>query len=198
MVYMVLVRIKYKGTGGIIYMHIGVMATEVVNTNINARLLLCDDWRNRIAEKVAHLQSLSEKIKMFEDLYRFGDMGVLDKSFAEDLEWLHQVWLSEPECSIDVYEEIDEQLNDIENKLECLPFETAVCYREPENIGKTDINIVKNAFKGENVSWRFHPSIVKHMPLDDRERIFRHFEYMYYFVINVRDELQFDIESLIA
>lgn len=157
-------------------------------------LLVCDSWKERIGKKAAYLQSILERIQVFEELHKFGDIGLFDKSFIDDLDWLHEVWLNDSECSIDVYEEIDERRSEIENKLQCLPFEKAWCYREPEFHTKPSIDILKNVFN-EDVSWRFHPSIVKHMPLEDRERIFNCFEYMCYFVINVRDELRFDIES---
>jgi hypothetical protein len=149
-------------------------------------------------------RDLFEKLGVFRDAglrpTPEGEMGVLNEKrfnrtfIEEDLVWIHDVWMNGTDCSIEVYEETDERCNYIESKLQCLPFEEAWCYREPEYIGKTDVDIIKSAFN-EDISWRFYPSVVKHMSLEDRERVYKHFEYMCYFVINVRDELYFDLHG---
>lgn len=159
--------------------------------------MTCDLWRGIIDKKTVCLQSLLKDVQLFEDLHRFGDISVFDRTFIKELEWLHEVWLMESECSIDVYEDTMERRDEIERKLKYLPFEKAMCYKEPEFHTKSNLDIVKNVF-GDDVEWRFTPSIVKHMSIEDRERVFTHFEYMLYFVINVREELAFDIQSYLC
>ena len=154
----------------------------------------CDSWRDTIDKKIVNMQYLFKDVDLLEDLHRFGDLGPFDESFIEDLEWLHEVWLNDSEYSIDVYDNIMDRCTEIENKLAALPFEKAYCYREPEFHTKSNMEIVRSVFK-ENATWRFDPSTVKHYPIEERERIFTKFEYMCYFVINVREDLKFDLQT---
>ena len=151
----------------------------------------CDSWRTVVNTNITDLQYVLKDIQLLEDLYRLDEFGA---GFKDDLAWLHEVWLNATDYSIDTYDDIMERVADIENRLVSLPFEKAYCYREPEFHTKSNGDIVRNVF-GNDVMWRFNPSVVKYMSFEDRERIFTHFEYMFYFIINVRDELAFDISS---
>lgn len=149
----------------------------------------CDSMREQITKKIVKYQSLLKDIQLWEELNSFGDLGVFDISFVRDLEWLRNVW-----CNEEVVSDI-EKVQYVKERLVALPFEHAFCHKNPEYYTKPSSDIFKDTFKDNAVNWRNNPSYIEMMPRIEKERIFSLFEYMCYFIINVRDELLFDIQQ---
>ena len=150
---------------------------------------ICDLMRGQITKKIVKYQSLLKDIQLLEELNSFGDLGVFNISFVRDLEWLRDVWCNE-EVSSDI-----EKVQYVKDRLKALPFERAFCYKNTEYYTKLSSDIFKYAFKDNAVNWRNNPSSIETMSRNEKERIFGLFEYMCYFIINVRDELLFDIQQ---
>lgn len=149
-----------------------------------------NELRHIIQSRVEEYQQWLNNIEIYESLCKFGDLGPFNRDFLSELDWLRDIWLDDEsnECfdSRRVYE--------IEDKLVQLPFEQALMYKEPEYRTQSLHEITSSKF-GEDVSWRNMPEIVMSMSREDKLHIYANFEYMYYYVINVREELIFDIRN---
>jgi hypothetical protein len=176
----------------------------------------CDELKTHFSNQICIIQSTLNDVKLWEELNHFGELGVFNRSFLLDLEWLHYVWLSD-----ELFE--PERVFDIEERLSRLPFEQAYFHKYPDDFLDTSSNVfsLRNScvVSPENLpiptlvplsgigpinlkneclrdmalfkKWRNDRTIV--MTDEDQTRIFKHFEYMCYFIINVREELLFDI-----
>ena len=157
-----------------------------------------DKWRGEINRKIQTHQSYLKDVQTLEDLYHVGDFGTFGREFIADIAWLYDVWLRDSEYSIDVYDDIIERQTEIENKLIHLPFEKAICHRDPSFHTKSNVEIIKSVFDDENTDWRFNPEIIRYTRVDELDTIFRRFEYMCYLIINTREELEFDISTAVC
>ena len=152
----------------------------------------CDELKTHFSNQICIIQSTLNDVKLWEELNHFGELGVFNRSFLLDLEWLHYVWLSD-----ELFE--PERVFDIEERLSRLPFEQAYFHKYPDDFLDTSSNAInlKNECLRDMAlfkKWRNDRTIV--MTDEDQTRIFKHFEYMCYFIINVREELLFDIQEM--
>jgi hypothetical protein len=145
---------------------------------------------NLANEKIRKYQLVLKDIQVYDELHNFGNLGVFDQSFFEELEWLRDTWLDEG--SEDLFDA--NRVCCVEDRLAALPFETALVHTNPLYRTMSLDEIWKDVFK-EPAKWRLEPSLVMNMSKEDKLRIYKHFEYMCYFVINTRDTLLFDIKN---
>lgn len=124
-------------------------------------------------------------IKLCEELHKFENKGVFDPEFLLELNWLLEVWLDDE--AIELFDAV--KVADIEDKLERIPFEQSIRYKEPANYEFANICL------SEPAEWRTDVASVMTMSKEDKTRIFGYFEYMCYYVINARNELLFDIQA---
>ena len=76
-----------------------------------------------------------------------------------------------------------------------IPFEKAYRHKNPEFSYVSDTDILREVF-GDDIEWRHNPStVLQKMEKEERQNIYNHFEYMFYYVINVKQELAYDIET---
>ncbi len=130
---------------------------------------------------------LQEDIGLCEDLFCMPEdaeiEGCFDRALIDDLNKLLEIWTDEE----------DGELFDAnfvwrtEELLARLPFEKALQCKEPVDLGL--------AQKCLDSKWRSNPSLIMTMSAAEQIEAHRLFEYMCYFVINVREELLYDIES---
>ena len=141
----------------------------------------CDKLRGSAEKKIEKFQTALKEIQLLEDLHHFGDLGVFDRSFVENefASWLNS----------------DESNENIEERLKNLPFEKAYCYKNPEFRAKSRNELLQYVF-GDNIEWRTNPSSIQFMSELDCKKVLSYFEYMCYYVINTREELLFDIQSI--
>ena len=178
----------------------------------------CNELKTHFSNKIRGIQFILNNVKLWEELNHFEGLGVFNRSFLLDLEWLHYVWLSD-----ELFE--PERVFDIEERLCRLPFEQAYYCKYPDDfldtitfdgnpspvIHRTPTSLAESPsfFPNSNVinlkneclrdmalfkKWRNDRTI--YMTDEDQTRIFKHFEYMCYFIINVREELLFDIQEM--
>jgi len=155
-----------------------------MDTNSYLKLLDCKCIVNENAVLSKNVDLL-RKIELCERLHYFGDNGEFNRVFLEELKWLRDVWVDK---------DSDELFNsrivaDIEDKLERIPFEDAVLYKTPVD------EHLANLCLDERASWRTNVCLVMAMQPVEQIKIYERFEYMCHFVINVREELLFDIQS---
>lgn len=141
-------------------------------------------------DKIRKYQLVLKDIQVCDELQTFGNLGVFDKGFLNELEWLKDTWIDDDsEELFDV-----KRVCYIEDRLAALPFETALIHKNKSYRTSSLEEIWNDKFK-ESAEWRLDPSLVMNMSKEDKLRIYKHFEYMCYFVINTRDELLFDIKD---
>ena len=140
--------------------------------------------------KIRKYQLVLKDIQVCDELQTFRNLGQFDRGFIKDLEWLRDTWLD------DESEELFDakKVGYIEDQLNALPFETAFIHKNELYRTASLEEIRRDVFK-EPAEWRMDPSLVMTMSKEDKLRIFNHFEYMCYYVINARDELLFDIKA---
>jgi len=121
------------------------------------------------------------------ELNRFAELGPFTKSFIENefANWLYNIELGDHDSA-----------NYVEERLKRLPFESAYCYKNTEFYLETNLHLLTHVFK-EPVDWRYNPELVRKMPTEVQQKIYKHFEYMLYYVINTRDEIEFDIRDIL-
>ena len=160
---------------------------EEQRNNTNPCLVFLENAANA---KIQKYQLVLKDIQVCDDLHKFGNLGSFDRSFMEDLEWLRDTWLD------DESEELFDakKVGNIEDQLVALPFETALIHTNPLYRTSSLEEIWLDVFK-ESAEWRMDPSLVMTMSKEDKLRIYKHFEYMCYFVINTREALLFDIKT---
>ena len=134
---------------------------------------------------VANYEKCLNDIKLCEDLHAFGNKGAFDQEFLLELKWLLEVWLDDE--AIELFDAV--KVADIEDKLERIPFEQSIRYKEPANYE------IANICLSEPAEWRTDVASVMTMSKEDKTRFFGYFEYMCYYVINARNELLFDIQA---
>jgi len=158
----------------------------------------CDELKTHFSNKILESQSTLNDIQLWDELNHFGELGAFNRSFLLDLEWLHYVWLSDELFDPD-------RVFDIEERLCRLPFEQAYFYKYPDEyqtISSPITSFFPRTFHLKNEclrdialfkKWRSDHTVV--VTDADHTRFFKHFEYMCYFIINVREELLFDIRE---
>jgi len=131
---------------------------------------------DRTNEKIQQYQLLLNDIRVYDKLRTFGVLGEFTRTFFQELEWLKDTWLD------DESEELFDakRVAYIEDRLIELPFETALAYAD-------------STHPSTQAEWRRDPSIVMTMSREDKEWIYKQFEYMCYFVLNTRETLLYDI-----
>jgi len=139
--------------------------------------------------KIQKFQLVLKDIQVYDELQRFGNLGSFDRSFLEELEWLRDTWLDDK--SEELFD--SKRVGHIEDLLVALPFETALVHKNPLYRTWSLDEMWQDVFN-EFADWRTDPSLVMNMNPEDKLRIYKHFEYMCYFVINTREELLFDIK----
>jgi hypothetical protein len=161
------------------------------------------EQQNVIHVKETQLESIKENIRLYDKLLYFLPIFhmeppaeekhgfSLDRAFLEELKWLYSVWKDT---------ETDELFDsnraaEIEDKLTALPFEIAYKYANPHENALTDDELIQQIFKDTDISWRKDPSILMSMNPEEIDRIYEHFVYMSYFIINTREVLWFDIKE---
>ena len=144
-------------------------------------LRYCREAANR---QIARYYSVLADIELCERLHYFGDQGEFRRSFLVDLKWLFDTWTDEE--SEELFDA--QRVSEIEDKLEQLPFKDAIRYKTPAD------EELANICLDEMAEWRLDVSSVMAMSKDDKIRIWGYFEYMCCFIINVREELLFDIQ----
>jgi len=157
--------------------------------------------RAKIHLQIDHYESLLDELDDYESLCKFGEFLHFGREFLTDLDWLRDVWLDEDSDTLFDARRVAE----VEDKLVQLPFELAFYKRyaatdeyasRPDFDADLSHEILVGKF-GEDVEWRTRPEIVMTMSREDKLRIHSNFEYMCCFVINVREELIFDIQDKI-
>ena len=140
--------------------------------------------------EIQKYQLVLKDIQVCDELQTFRNMGHFDVGFIKDLEWLRDTWLD------DESEELFDakKVGYIEDQLIALPFETAFIHKNELYRTASLEEIRQDVFK-EPAEWRMDPSLVMTMSKEDKLRIFTHFEYMCYYVINTREELLYDIKA---
>lgn len=144
-------------------------------------LRYCREAANR---QIARYYSVLADIELCERLHHFGDQGEFRRSFLVDLKWMFDTWTDEE--SEELFDA--QRVSEIEDKLEQLPFKDAIRYKTPAD------EELANICLDEMAEWRSDVSSVMAMSKDDKIRIWGYFEYMCCFIINVREELLFDIQ----
>ena len=148
---------------------------------------LRDDLTRRMELKIVLHQSMLNNILIVDELHRFGDAGLFDRSFSDEISTI---------CALPSdYPVINEWILAVENLLVRLPFEQAYCYKNPEFRAKSRNELLQYVF-GDNIEWRTNPSSIQFMSELDCKKVLSYFEYMCYYVINTREELLFDIQSI--
>jgi hypothetical protein len=173
---------------------------------------LRDVFKKHTETKMEQLRDLSEMIQLWEKLHHFGDGKRFCRSFMEtDFDKYASFQRSKridnnaesldgiPYCHIRMTDTVDEDAKHahaeyVESRLKQIPFESAVCYVNPEYRNKPTQDILQSVFKG----WCDNPGSVLYMNSNEREQVLKQFEYMCYYVINTRDELEFDIRESLA
>lgn len=151
------------------------------------------DFEERANQKIQQYQLLLKDIQVYEQLRTFGVLGEFTRTFFQELEWLKETWLDE-----DSEELFDaKRVAYIEDRLIELPFEIALNHVDPSFRTMSLNEIWLSIFK-EPASWRQDPSLIMAMSREDKERIYAHFEYMCYFVLNTREALLFDIQRALG
>ena len=141
------------------------------------------------------LQNIMRNINLLDELNYFGDTGVrYSDEFVETgfmkwkdatEKWINAVETGEPYCMFDY----------IATLLPLIPFEKAYRYKNPEYHNASDSVILREVF-GENVEWKQTPStVITKMAPEERQKIYKNFEYMFYYLINTKQELAHDIET---
>jgi len=148
--------------------------------------LFCDKLRGTLEKKIVIHQSIFKDIQLWEELNNFCNLGEFDRAFMENE---FAVWLN--------YTTDSDTNKYVEDRLTTLPFEQAYCYKNPEFHTKSRMDILREVFKEGSLEWRNNPALARDMSVQDKMRIIRRFEYMCYYVINTRDELVYDIQSVI-
>lgn len=144
-------------------------------------------------EKIQKYQLMLKDIQVYEQLRSFGVLGEFTRTFFQELEWLKDTWLD------DESEELFDakRVAYIEDRLIELPFEIALNHVDPSFRTQSLNEIWLSVFK-EPAPWRQDPSLVMAMSREDKERIYAHFEYMCYFVLNTRESLLYDIQCALG
>lgn len=134
----------------------------------------------RTNEKIQQYQLLLNDIRVYDQLRTFGVLGEFTRSFFQELEWLKDTWLD------DESEELFDakRVAYIEDRLIELPFEIALAYSD-------------STHSSTQAEWRRDPSLVMTMSREDKEWIYKQFEYMCYFVLNTREALLYDILKIL-
>lgn len=116
-------------------------------------------------------------------------LQTIDRELLVDLDWLLSVWKNEDD-SDELFDA--RKVADIEDRLSEIPFFEATTYKSPvdDRLACECLDI--------NAVWITNPCVVMAMSLEEKVEIHRKFEYMCYFVINAREELQFDLRECFA
>lgn len=144
--------------------------------------LFCDELREHVENKIVIYQCKLKEIQLWEELNKFGDLGLFETEFMETE---FSIWLN--------YATDSDKNSYIEERLKALPFEQAYCYKNPEFYTKSRMDILREVFNDASLDWRENPELARNMSLQEKYRIIKRFEYMCYYVINRRDELLYDI-----
>lgn len=141
--------------------------------------------------KIRQLQLMLNDIRVYDTLCSFNNLGQFTRSFLSELEWLRYTWLDE--TSDELFDA--KRVCYIEDRIVELPFEAALRHNKPEFFNLSLHEIRDIVFP---VEWRHNPSLVMNMSREDKERIYKQFEYMCYYVLNTREALLFDIQSALG
>jgi hypothetical protein len=170
---------------------------------MNGNIKYSDELYHKIKASIPSLDNrgLQPKLDLWKELNHFGDLGVFDNSFVDNefAEWKRNrdsglwdrveppaapFWLTFLKFvtlqSTPIVEKTEEEIKReyVENRLKTLPFEKAYWYKNPEYTGKLREDILRRvcatSFNSQEQS-----------------------EYMCYYVINVRDEIIFDVYDML-
>jgi hypothetical protein len=155
----------------------------------------CKKHADIVESRILALQNIMKNIILLDELNYFGDTGVrYSDEFVETgfmrwkdatEKWIHSVETGEPYCMFDY----------IATLLPQIPFEKAYRYKNIDFANASDSDILLEVF-GENVEWKQNPSsVITTLAPEERQTIYKHFEYMFYYVINAKQDLAFDIET---
>jgi len=158
-----------------------------IESNIMYSPELYDSLIKQVERKIVLYQTMLNRIQLLEELHNFGDLGAFENSFVDIFDKENeqsQRWLNGEQTATEY----------VESRLIRLPFEQAYCYKNPEYQTKSRTELLHIVF-GENIEWRNCPTYFGNSQIS-KEQLVKNFEYMCYYVINTRDELLFDIQSL--
>ena len=143
-------------------------------------MYFCTKHKNIVKSRILALQNIMRNIELLDELNYFEDR---DTQFSDDfVETGFVKWKNAIETG-DKYELLPQ-----------IPFEKAYRYKNPDFVNVSDENILYEVF-GEKAEWKQNSSTVIHMLPEERQKIYKHFEYMFYYIINVKQELAYDIET---
>ena len=177
---------------------------------------LRDLFKKQTEVNIEQLRSLQEMIQLWETLHHWRDDGTLfcrsfmetdfdkyasfrrSKCIENDTESLDSISYYHNRMTCGTEEDAKyEHAEYVESKLKQIPFENAVRYANPEYRNTSNPDILQCLFNGP-VEWRDNPGSILYMTSDEREQVLKQFEYMCYYVINTRDELEFDIGQFLS
>ena len=141
-----------------------------------------DSTDQKVDDLSSNLNIPLAKEIVFNELNWFGKICIFERSFIDN-EFAN--WLSDLN---------NEMSFELEEKLCKIPFEQAYRYKNPEFYGKTNTDILSEVFK-DSFEWRYNPKLVQKMTKEEQQIVYNNFEYMLYYVINTRDEIEFDINN---
>jgi hypothetical protein len=155
----------------------------------------CKKHTDIVESRILGLQNIMRNINLLDELNYFGDSGV---QYSDDfVETGFAKWKEATENIVNAVElgEPYNMCDYIATLLPKIPFEKAYRYKNPDFNDASDAIIIREAF-GNNIEWRWNPSIaIQQMDQTERQNVYRYFEYMFYYVINVKQELAYDIET---
>lgn len=143
-----------------------------------------NEIRHIINQRIEEYQRLLNDVDLYESL------RVIDRDFMLELDWLRDEWLNDQ--SDELFDA--KRVGNIEDVLVNLPFEQAMMHKD-QSLRTLSLHDILVSKFGEDVAWRTKPEIIMGASRTDKLRIHTYFEYMCYFVLNVREELLFDICS---
>lgn len=152
----------------------------------------CKKHTDIVESRILALQNIMRNINLLDELNYFGDSGV--RYSDEFVETGFVKWKDATENLMNAVETGEPYLmcDYIATLLPQIPFEKAYRYKNQEFSNASDADILLEVF-GENTEWRQNPQAIQKMEQDERQKIYNHFEYMFYYVINVKQELAYDI-----
>ena len=157
-------------------------------------IMLCEKYQNIVESRILALQQIRMHIKLLDELNYFGDSGV---RFSDDfVETEFSKWKDCVECWMTTAETGEPycMFNYVATLFPQIPFEKAYRYKNPEYHNASDELILREVF-GDYIEWRKDPSVIEQMNSKEREKIYKHFEYMLYYIINTKQELAYDIQT---
>jgi hypothetical protein len=144
--------------------------------NCDKRVLLSSDDRlSQIYTNNIHIVELNY----------FGELGKFENSFVQNefVNWLDYIKSSD-----------HDRAKYVEDRLSNIPFEQAYRCKNPEFYLESNSSLLTHVFN-EQADWRHNPESIRNLSNELQQKIYRNFEYMLYYVINTRDELEFDLKD---